>query len=608
MKKSIRVYGFVALDIALVFVSTVMATFLRFEFNIPQYYYSSISIFSIIAIVAVFLSNYFMGNYKNILTYFGFVELISQLMVSVFSGCILLGFKFWGFPQISGSITIIFAIIYLMFSCVVRGMPRIHRWITTTMGAKNGKTTRVLIIGAGDTGIMLAKNLLEKNNSDMYPVGFIDEDKSLHGDKVAGVTVVGALNEIEAITQRIGVNEIVIAIPSATKRELAHILNKTAPLKIPTRIFRHALDAEKYMTGIDTTIKQVSIEDLLFREPIEVENPLNRELVEGKVVVVTGGVGSIGSEICRQVLRNGCKQLLICDINENGLFDINEELKHEYDGKYVTVLCSMRDINRIDSIFSKYKPELVFHAAAHKHVPMMELNPFEAVKNNVLGTQNLIKTAIKHKANKLILISTDKAVNTTNVMGASKRMCEYLLKAYSGQGCEMVAVRFGNVLESNGSVVPLFKKQIANGGPVTVTHKDMTRYFMTIKEAVSLVLSAGAFAKNSELFVLDMGEPVKIYDLAKTLITLSGKKPDEDIEIKITGLRPGEKLFEELVLTGEKVDSTSHKKIFILHDDEAVKFDVLAKVEELRELCEKNEDEELLRTTLFDIVNASVEK
>ncbi len=602
MKNKIKLYAFIVLEMGIIVLCALLATYLRFEFNIPRNHYEMLSIFIPIAIASTAVSSIFVGNYNNILSYFGFTELLGQILVSAFTTTVILACKVFVFPQISGSITVIYGVLFFLLSTALRGIPRVQKWLAIVVNAKYGRTKRIMIVGAGDTGVMLAKQIMGSDNYDMYPVVFVDDNDDKQGKKVANIPVKGKIEDAPKIAKLLAIDEIIIAIPSASKKEMLYLLDKTADAGIPTRVFRHAIDAEKFMSGETTQIKEVSIEDLLFREPIVVENPLNRQLIEGKVVLVTGGVGSIGSELCRQVLENGCEKLIIFDIHENGLFEINEELKHKFEGKYITCLASVRDVNRIDYLFSLHKPSIVFHAAAHKHVPMMEINPFEAIKNNVIGTQNIIEAAIRHKSDKLILISTDKAVHPTNIMGATKRVCELMVKAYCGRGTEMVAVRFGNVLESNGSVIPLFKKQIAKGGPVTVTHRDMVRYFMTIKEAVSLVLSAGAFAKNSELFVLDMGEPVKIYELANSLIKLSGKTPDVDIKIEISGLRPGEKLFEEIVLDSETVDNTSHKKIFILKGDKLAKTDFIERVAELKKLADANSDEAKMRELLFDLI------
>ena len=321
--------------------------------------------------------------------------------------------------------------------------------------------------------------------------------------------------------------------------------------------------------------------------------------------MVTGGCGSIGSEICRQVLKYGCLKLIIFDIHENGMFQLNEELKQSFPGLYETYIGSVRDMSRLSYVFSREKPQIVFHAAAHKHVPMMEQNPIEAVKNNVFGTRNVTQACQRYGTSKLILVSTDKAVNPSNIMGATKRLAELLMQSMSAPGCEMAAVRFGNVLGSNGSVIPTFRRQIAEGGPVTVTDRNIKRYFMTIPEAVSLVLSAGAMAKGGEIFVLDMGKPVLIYDLACDLIRMTGLEPNKDIAIKITGLRPGEKMYEELSLSSENVDKTSHKKIFVLKSTAPDRKWVEDELASLAETLNQ-EDEEQVREHVFHLITEGI--
>ncbi len=558
---------FIMLDIAIAIVCVGAAAFLRFEFNIPPYYYQPLLTFLAIVTSLTFVFSLSLKCYDSVLAYFGFIEVIKQGLVCAFAGSFVLILKMMGVFGFSGSITIIYCGLFFVMSSAIRGVPRVQRWVRAVIAAKYGDSKRVIIIGAGKTGAMIAEQFLTHREEGFYPIGFADNDKSKHGMKVAGVKVFGSVDTVTYYASKLEADEILIVLPSADEGQIAEIYDTVSSANIPIKIFQSAVDVDNFKAGDKKALKEVSIEDLLFREQVEVETSLNESLIKDKVVLVTGGAGSIGSELCRQVLRNKCKKLVIYDINENGLFDINEELKNKYKDRFVNCIGSVRDIARLASIFDTYKPDIVFHAAAHKHVPMMEINPVEAVKNNIFGTTNMLETAIKYGVKRFILISTDKAVNPTNVMGATKRVCELLVKANSSRGMECVAVRFGNVLGSNGSAVPLFKKQIAEGGPVTVTHKDMTRYFMTIKEAVSLVLSAGASAKGSELFVLDMGKPVKIYDLAINLIRLSGLVPFKDIEIEITGLREGEKMFEELKLDSEIVDKTSHKKIFIMRDN-----------------------------------------
>jgi FlaA1/EpsC-like NDP-sugar epimerase len=394
-----------------------------------------------------------------------------------------------------------------------------------------------------------------------------------------------------------------VAIPSATKDELNDIFRKCLKTNLPMKFLQNFVDMKSYLQEDKTALKNVTIEDLLFRDVVENDMTAVEEFIHDHVVMVTGGAGSIGSELCRQALKYGCKLLIIYDFNENALYEIDEGLNENFadfdKNRYKLCLGSVRDASRLREIMETYNPYVVFHAAAHKHVPMMEINPFEAIKNNVVGTMNVIESCIQSKVKKFILISTDKAVNPVNVMGASKRIAELIVKNMNGRGTELAAVRFGNVLGSNGSVIPKFKRQIAAGGPVTLTHKDMIRYFMTIPEAVSLVLTAGVFANGGEIFVLDMGRPVKIYDLAVDLIWLSGYEPNKEIQIKETGLRPGEKLYEELFLLDETVDGTSHEKIFILKSENVKNFDIQLK--NIINIATEGHDEELLRKAVFNL-------
>lgn len=602
----IKKCGYIILDISIVIASIVIASLLRFEFQIPTIYYSMIIDFIPIAMISTIILSILFGSYNSVLTYFGFSEILKQCLVAFFVGCLFLVIKLAEIINISGSITIIYCGTFFALSSCVRSLPRCQRWLLSLKAVRLGKSKKVLIIGAGKAGAMVVKQLIDSDDDAFFPIGILDDDVNKHNKKVAGIKVLGKIENSAYFANKLNADEILIAIPSANDVELREIFDRVSNANIPTKIFQNTIDIQKYQEGDKNALKEITIEDLLFRDAIKTDNSLNKSLIEGKVVLVTGGAGSIGSELCRQILENKPKKLIIFDIHENGLFDINEEFKNIYPNKYITCLGSVRDANRVKMIFDTYNPNIVFHAAAHKHVPMMEINPFEAVKNNILGTLNVIEETVAHKCQKFILISTDKAVNPTNVMGATKRGCELLVKSYSNDTTEMVAVRFGNVLGSNGSVIPVFKKQIASGGPVTVTHKDMTRYFMTIKEAVSLVLSAGASAKGSELFVLDMGQPIKIYDLAVNLVRLSGRVPFKDIDIKVTGLRDGEKLYEELVLTNETVDNTSHKKIFIVRDNGVDKKQIRDNVNALIDIVTEQKDEEKLRETLFNMIKEEV--
>ena len=433
-----------------------------------------------------------------------------------------------------------------------------------------GKSLPAVVVGAGNAGSVVIRRLQDSPMEGFYPVALVDDDPNKIGRRISGIPVAGPIENIAKVCEKYGAQQIVIAIPTATEEQLNHIHHLCAKTKLPVKLFQNVNDIEEYFRGNRKALRDISIEDLLFRDTVKPNMTPVYEFLKGKCVLVTGGVGSIGSEICRQVLKHGCSHLVIFDIHENGLFAINEELKEQYlADRYSLCVGSVRDQKRLAELMEQFHPDMVFHAAAHKHVPMMELNPMEAIKNNVFGTKCVLDACVAYGVKRFILISTDKAVNPTNIMGATKRMAELLVQSMNGQGgCEMAAVRFGNVLGSNGSVVPTFRKQIEAGGPVTVTDKEMRRYFMTIPEAVSLVLSAGTLAKGGEIFVLDMGKPIKIYDLACSMIRLAGYEPEKDIPIKIIGLRPGEKLSEELALDEESVDKSSHNQIFVLRKDQ----------------------------------------
>ena len=434
------------------------------------------------------------------------------------------------------------------------------RWLR-----KNSKNvSRVLIVGAGDAGTMILREITSSDKINVKVVGFIDNDPNKLGSSICGAIVLGTTDEIPKLVAKYRVSKIIIALPSQSMQVIKEISNICVSTKCEVKVLPSLYQLLSGKVSI-SRLRDVDVNDLLGREPVVTNIDEIMSYIEGKVVLVTGGGGSIGSELCRQLATHNPRQLIILDIYENNAYDIEQELKRNVPSlNLLTLIASVRDSHRMDDIFNKYRPQIVFHAAAHKHVPLMETSPNEAVKNNIIGTYKVVKCADKYGVEKFIQISTDKAVNPTNIMGASKRVCEMIIQYYAKiSKTTFVAVRFGNVLGSNGSVIPLFKKQIAAGGPVTVTHKDIIRYFMTIPEAVSLILQAGAYAKGGEIFVLDMGEQVRIYDLAVNLIRLSGLEPGKDIEIKITGLRPGEKLYEERLMEEEGLTKTANGKINI---------------------------------------------
>ena len=477
------------------------------------------------------------------------------------------------------------AAIYLIIAiCASRFMYRMIRTVLNKY--RNIKTSNnVMIIGAGEATNVIMREIQNSSylaNSNIACI--IDDDRRKVGKYIRGVKVIGTRDKIKEAAKLYDIDEIIFAIPSASnevKRDILNICKETdCTLKILPGVYQ-MVDGEVNVNSI----RNVDVLDLLGRDPIEVDIESIMGYVKDKVIMVTGGGGSIGSELCRQLVSHKPKQLIIFDIYENNAYDIQQELKINYpDANVVTLIGSIRNVSRLESVFAQYKPDIVYHAAAHKHVPLMEVSPDEAVKNNVVGTWNVAKMADKYGVKKFVMISTDKAVNPTNVMGATKRICEMIVQTYNEiSKTDFVAVRFGNVLGSNGSVIPLFKKQIEAGGPVTVTDPNIIRYFMTIPEAVSLVLQAGAYAKGGEIFILDMGEPVKIDDLAKNLIRLSGYTLGVDMEIKYTGLRPGEKLYEELLMKEEGLQETDNKLIHIgkpIEFDKENFFDNLEKLKE----------------------------
>lgn len=607
-----------AYDFVTIAFSYFFGLWLRFDFQFgkipPAYlsvYYKMIIPYALVCIFVYWLFKL----YRSIWRFASYSELtniiLSNLILGLFNYIVT---RIFG-ARMPISYHIIGFIMQIIFTAIIRFSYRFVLMIKCQQ-RNNKNATRVMLIGAGDAGMTILRDVNKNIESSSRVVCIIDDCTNKFGRYIEGVPVVGGRDDILANVEKYNINEIFFAIPSASASQRRDILNICRETDCEIKV----LPGIQQIVNGDVSVnmmKNVAIEDLLGRDVVKVNNEEIFEFINGKVILVTGGGGSIGSELCRQIAKHNPKQLVIFDIYENNAYEIQQELKRTYpELDLVVMIGSVRDSRRVDHVFDRYRPDIVYHAAAHKHVPLMEASPNEAIKNNTIGTFKVAYAAVKYGVKRFVLISTDKAVNPTNIMGASKRMCEMVIQTFDKliknqtteklsivEDCfsevsvkelkgntEFVAVRFGNVLGSNGSVIPLFKKQIEAGGPVTVTHPDIIRYFMTIPEAVSLVLQAGVYAKGGEIFILDMGEPVKIDTLARNLIKLSGFKPDEDIKIVYTGLRPGEKLYEEKLMAAEGNQTTDNDLIFVgkpLEIDEDV---FLPQLKELYITSNNNDD------------------
>ncbi len=564
-----RILLLLLMDVIAITVASFGALFLRFEFSFSQIPEEYMLRYEKLLPVTVGITIIFFVVWKLYNSVWRYASAVEMINIAIATTCAAVGQVILSLileAKMPRSYYVLYWFFLFVFTCGIRFSYRLLRVIKerrTQLFGGQGRTN-VMLIGAGAAANMILKEIESSSYVNLQVKCIVDDHPGCHGKIMRGVPIIGGRNKILEAAAEYDIDEIIFAIPSANRqvrKELLDICKETG-CKLRT------IPGTYQLINGDVSIaklKDVEIEDLLGREPIKTSIEEIMGYVSGKVIMVTGGGGSIGSELCRQIASHNPKQLIIVDIYENNAYDIQQELVRKYPHlNLVVLIASVRNTNRMNQIFETYQPELVYHAAAHKHVPLMEVSPNEAVKNNVLGTWKIVQAADKYKVKRFVLISTDKAVNPTNIMGATKRICEMIVQTYNKRSAtEFVAVRFGNVLGSNGSVIPLFKKQILEGGPVTVTDPNIIRYFMTIPEAVSLVLQAGAYAKGGEIFVLDMGEPMKIVELAENLIKLSGYKPYEDIAIEFTGLRPGEKMYEERLMEEEGMQQTANKMISI---------------------------------------------
>ena len=602
-----RIIALILVDIMSIVIAAFGALYVRFDFSfagIPPVYIEKFEHVILPNIIITLLFFTLWKLYKSVWRYASANELLNIIFATscaAVAQTLYCHIFRWNMPR---SYYVIYWFILTVLTCGIRFGYRILRLLNSKRDSLFGKEKKVnvMVIGAGAAGNMILKEIESSRYLNLQAKCIIDDQPGCHGKLIRGIPIVGGRDKILDAAQQYGVDEIIFAIPSAnvqTRKEILDICKETG-CKLRT------LPGVYQLINGDVSVsklKEVEIEDLLGREPIEINTKEVFDYVSGKTVLVTGGGGSIGSELCRQIASHHPKRLIIVDIYENNAYDIQQELLSKHPTLDLQVLiASVRNTNRINTIFEEFRPDIVYHAAAHKHVPLMEVSPNEAIKNNVMGTYKTALAADHYGTERFVLISTDKAVNPTNVMGASKRICEMIIQMMNQRSTtNFVAVRFGNVLGSNGSVIPLFKKQIAEGGPVTVTDPEITRYFMTIPEAVSLVLQAGAYARGGEIFVLNMGKPVKILDLATNLIKLSGYKVGEDIEIKFTGLRPGEKMYEELLMDEEGLKKTANRMIFI---GKPLEYDTEIFSEQLEQLIlEAQKESKDIRHSIKNIVD-----
>lgn len=598
-KKLLHVLVIIVLDMLLITAAGGIGLLVRFDFSfssIPQELADRFVTFlpvQLMVTAGIFMLRKMYHYMWRSVSVHDVLDMVVSVLLA-FGVCYLLAWIF-GY-NLPGSVCFVCLMCQLFLLVGMRCCYRFYQVISHSLGQARGQGERIMLIGAGEAGRLLIREILSSERIEGRVCCLIDDDPAKWGKYLEGVRIVGGREAIQRTAKREGITQIIFAIPTASPEEKRDILDQCKMTGCRIRVLPGIYQLVNGEVSL-ASVKDVQVEDLLGREQVKLDTGALNQFLSGKTVMVTGGGGSIGSELCRQIARYHPKRLIILDIYENNAYDIQQELRRSYGvGLDLSVeIASIRDKDKIYDLVSDYRPDVIFHAAAHKHVPLMEACPEEAIKNNVFGTYHVVRAAEKFGVKKFVMISTDKAVNPTNFMGATKRFCEMILQSRSESGTEFAAVRFGNVLGSNGSVVPLFKQQIQEGGPVTITDKRIIRYFMTIPEASQLVLEAGAMAQQSQIFVLDMGEPVKILTLAENLIRLSGLEPYKDIEIREIGLRPGEKLYEELLMRSETLSKTSNKKIFVEQQGEISQSRIMDALEQLdAAITSKIPDEELI--------------
>lgn len=589
------------IDAVVISVSFFVALLIKHDMSLSVEIFNNFLVELPIVILIYWIAFELFQMYKSLWEFAGFEEIIKGVIANVVATIVAYLLVRWIYDDhltFGFYITAMFTATFMtMFSRLFYRITRIFKKYFIYEDAAK----RALIIGAGNAGEIVLKEIQLNVEFDSKIIGFIDDDERKVDKTIHSVPVLGFTRDVDVIIAEYGIDIVYVAIPRAPKKRITEILNVVERTGAQIKLFPpfYEMMVER---NSKVKLRNIRIEDLLGREEIKLDEDGIRDYIDSKTVVVTGGGGSIGSELCRQLRHFNPSRIVIIDIYENNAYDLQMEFERLYrtdkvkhKPEIVVLIASVRDEQRLDEIFNEYKPDVVFHAAAHKHVPLMEVSPKEAVKNNVFGTYNVAKMADKHEVKKFVLISTDKAVNPTNIMGATKRMAEKIIIAFNEKSkTDYAAVRFGNVLGSNGSVIPLFRNQIESGGPVTVTHPDIIRYFMTIPEASQLVIQAGAYAKGGELFVLDMGEPVKIFDLAEKMIRLSGLEPFTDIDIEFTGLRPGEKMYEELLIDTNSNEKTKNDKIFVESNHKEIQSDIFNQVMSFKEVIQHRSNQDII--------------